>query len=134
MSDANRALAERWFQEVWNQRRTESVYEMLSAECHGHLEGQDIIGPDQFQAVRAELLKALPDMKIQVEEVLASGENVVVRWVFHGTHSGHGLECAPTGRKVDVGGMTWLKIRDGRIYEGWDRWNQNAFLRQLQGA
>lgn len=50
-------LARRWFEEVWNQRRSETIDELMHADGHGHLEGGEVRGPAQFKAISAELLR-----------------------------------------------------------------------------
>ncbi len=131
MNEATRQIALRWFQEVWQQRRVASIHELLAPSALGHMEGQDIVGPEQFATIHREILQALPDLVMTIEDVVAEGENAVVRWSFRGRHTGCGLGCEPTLRDLSFGGMTWFKIRDGQIIEGWDRWNHAAFLRTL---
>jgi predicted ester cyclase len=94
------ALARWWFEEVWNQRRTETVHELLRPDSVGHMQSGDVVGPEPFLEVHAELLKALPDLRIQVEDTLAQGDQVVVRWSASGTHRGKGMGCEPTGAQV----------------------------------
>jgi len=132
MSEANRSLAKRWFQEVWNQRRAETVDELLPAHAVGHMEGTEIRGPGQFKAIRAALLDAFPDFHIVVEDTLAEGDHVVVRWRVSGTHGGAGLGFPATGQSVNFRGMTWMTFSNGMVTEGWDAWNQGALLQQLQ--
>ena len=131
MSSNIRELAHRWFEEVWNQRSDETIHELLHPKGVGNLEGQFISGPDEFIAMRSNLLAFLPDLTVTIEAVAVDGENAVVRWHFHATPKGETPVSAPVGRRVEVGGMTWLKFRDGQIVEGWDRWNQGALLQQL---
>lgn len=131
IAEQNRALATRWFEEVWNQRRRATIYELVAPGAPGHLEGQEIVGPGEFSIVYDELVSALPDMKVTIEDVVADENDAVVRWRFHGTHKGKGMGIAPTGREVFCSGMTWLKIKNGRIIEGWDRWNQTALIQTL---
>ena len=130
-SDAG-AVARRWFEEVWNQRRVDLVDEMMTGESVGHLEGGDTKGSVAFRQHQAMFLAAVPDMRIEVEDVISEGDRAAVRWRVQGTHSGNGLGLAPTQRRVDARGTTWLVIRDGKIVEGWDTWNQNALLESLR--
>ncbi len=132
MTERNRELALRWFEDVWNQRRHETIHAMVAPNAPGHLEGQEIVGPDEFKLVADELIAALPDMKVTVEAVVADENQAAVRWRFQGTHTGTAMGLKPTGRKIFCHGMTWFVFRDGKIVEGWDRWNQQAFIQQLQ--
>ena len=135
MSDELRTLATRWFDDVWNQRRLEVVHEIMAPECVAHMEGRELAGPQEFQRACQEMLEALPDMRVTVEEVAVEGENAVVRWVCHATYQG-GEFLSEGGRPVVFSGITWLKFQNGKIVEGWDRWNQAGlfFRPEKEGA
>ena len=132
MSQEAAALGRRWFEEVWNDRRDEAIEELMAADAIGHMEGGDVAGPQGFAEVRAAFLRAMPDMYITVEDVLSEGDQTVVRWRVRGTQTGELLGIAPTGRKVDVLGMSWIKVRDGKLHEGWDTWNLGGLLESLR--
>ena len=129
--EINRALAVRWFHEVWVERRTETIDELFPPGSIGHTENGDQ-GPAEFKAGREGLLNAFPDMHVEVEDTAADGDQVVVRWRARGTHRGDGLGMPPTNRKVDFRGMTWLTFRNGVIVEGWDSWNLGKLLESLK--
>ena len=129
----NVALARRWFEEVWNQRRTEVVHELLLPDSVGHLEGGDVVGPEPFLAVHAGLVQTLPDLRVHVEDTVAQGDQVVVRWSASGTHVGKGMGCEPTGARLKFRGMTWLRFRDGKMVEGWDAWDLDGLMQKLRG-
>jgi predicted ester cyclase len=86
MSDRNRSLAIRWFEEVWNVRGHTIIDQMLAPEAIGHMVGIDVVGPTEFKKVRTQLLEAFPDLRVVVEATAADGDNVVVRWNAIGTH------------------------------------------------
>jgi steroid delta-isomerase-like uncharacterized protein len=129
----NSALARRWFEEVWNERREATVDELLAPDAAGHLEGGlEVRGPGEFHPVRASLLGAFPDFDVVVDQVIAQGDDVAVRWSAKGTHQGENLGIPASNRRAAFRGMTWLRFRDGRIVEGWDAWNQGRLLQDLQ--
>jgi predicted ester cyclase len=99
-TEDNTALARRWFEEIWNQRRTETVHELLRPDSVGHLQTGDVVGPEPFLQVHAEMLRTLPDLRVHVEDTVAQGDQVVVRWLASGTHHGKGMGCEPTGSRV----------------------------------
>lgn len=134
MSAQNRALALRWFEEVWNQRKEETIDELLAASAIGHIEGDDAASPKDFKAFRATFLSALPDLRIDVEDTVVEGDNVVIRWRLTGTHGGDGLGFGPTQSRVDQRGMTWQRFADGQIVEGWDTWNAGGLITALRAA
>jgi steroid delta-isomerase-like uncharacterized protein len=129
---ANAALARRWFEEVWNQRKDDTVTELMADVCDGHMEGGDVHGPAEFLAARAALLAAFPDIRVKVEDVVSEGDKVVVRWSASGTHKGDELGVAASGRKASFRGMSWIRFANGKVVEGWDSWNMGRLLQELE--
>jgi steroid delta-isomerase-like uncharacterized protein len=130
-AEDNVRLARRWFEEVWNQRRSETVHELLLADSVGHLEHGDVVGPQAFLAVHAEFMKSFPDLQMTVEDVVAQGDNVVLRWSVSATHHGDGFNVPATGKPVRFRGITWMRFQSGKIAEGWDAWNAGGLMQNL---
>ena len=129
-----RTLARRWFEEVWKASGEPTIDELMDEGAIGHMEGIEVRGPAAFKAARAQLLGAFPDLGIYVEEIVADGDNAVVRWNVAASHEGDDLGIPASHRHVRFRGITWLKFRDGRIIEGWDAWNQGALIQELAAA
>lgn len=129
----NVAVTRRWFEEVWNQRNDALVHELMDPEGIGHLEGLDTRGPQAFLEARGMLIKAFPDFHITVEDLIAQGEQVAVRWSVEGTHRGDLLHLKATHKPIAIRGITWIKFKNGKLYEGWDCWNQGKLFAELQG-
>lgn len=133
MSTSNETLARRWFEEVWNQRRTATIDELLAPESICHSPDGPIRGIAEFkQRVHAAFLSAFPDLKVTVVGTVAEGEEVVVRWRAEGKHTGDGLGFPPSDRHVSFQGMTWIQFRDGKMIEGWDCWDQTGVIESLR--
>jgi len=133
VSGANAALARRWFDDVWNVRREETVRELMAPAVEGHMEGGlEVHGPEDFLTARSGLLEAFPDLQVTVEGVIAEGEDVAVRWSASGTHLGESLGFPASNRPAMFRGITWLTFRNGQIVKGWDAWNQGRLLQDLQ--
>jgi steroid delta-isomerase-like uncharacterized protein len=128
----NTKLVKRWVEEVWNKKNDATVYELLSPDAVGHLEGFVTRGPADFLAMRASLLGAFPDLELVVEDVLAQGDQVMMRWSGTGTHRGGTLGFAATDKPANFRGMTWMRFANDRIVEGWDSWNLGGLLSALQ--
>ena len=133
MSQTNVELARRWMDEVWNKRIEATIEEMLAPEAIGHSEGNpDFHGIAAFREYRGAYLAAFPDLQIEVQDAIGSGDEVAVRWRVRGSHGGDGLGIASTGKAVDFWGITWLRLSGGQIVEGWDAWNQGGLMQRLQ--
>lgn len=133
MSQTSAVVARRWFEEVWNRREIDKIDELSTPDSIGHLESGDAT-LDDFRRFHVEFLAAFPDLSIEIEEIVADGENVVVRWMVRGCHRGRAFGMDASDCQVAKRGMTWMKVRDGRIVEAWDCWNQAALFQQMRGA
>ena len=134
MSAVNIAIAHRWFQEIWNERRLGIIDEVITSDsiCYG--ESGPMTGPAGFlDQIYYPFTAAFPDIRVEVEDVIGVGDNVVVRWTAAGTHTGDGLGFSPTGRPVNFRGLTWLRIVDGKLIEGWQSSDIPVVLAGLTG-
>ncbi|HET7890470.1 MAG TPA: ester cyclase [Candidatus Sulfotelmatobacter sp.] len=133
-ADDNVQLMRRWFQEVWNEGRIQTVYELLSpaAVATGQRGAEaKIRGPEEFEKFVREIRGAFPDIKVNVEDVFGAGDKVVLRWSAAMTHTGEGLGIPASNRTVRSRGITIARIEGGKIVEGWDNWDQLGMLEQI---
>lgn len=91
-------------------------------------------GPELLKEVFARLLRAYPDLRIEVEDVIAEGGTVVARNTVTGTHRGEYMGIAPTGRAVTYDEVFILRFAGGRIVETRGIVDVLAQLRQLGAA
>ena len=120
MSEQNKAVIRRLFEEVWNQGNL-SVADELFAPNYTH---HDPSTPDfgrgpESEKKRASLYRtAFPDFRITVEDILADGNAVMARWSCRGTHKGDLNGIAPTGRQFAISGLSVGRLANGKIVEG----------------
>ena len=88
MSAENKALARRWFEEVWNQGRAPAIDEMLASNAVVHGLGPHSETPAEFKQFHAAYRDAFPDVQIRIDAVIAEGNLVAVRWSGGATHPG----------------------------------------------
>ena len=131
MSTENKALVQRWFEEVWNKGRASAIDEMLTSGAVVHGLGADLSGPAEFKAFHAAYRDAFPDIALHVDQLVAEGALVAARWVGSGTHTGNGLGVPATGKPVHLTGMVLVRVEEGKIAEGWNNFDQFGMLQQL---
>ncbi len=135
MSSPNAAIARRWFEEVWNRRRTETIFELSAPAGLGETELGPVADAQAFlDLVYTPFVTAFPDLRLAVEDVVGERDQAVVRWRATGTHTGDTLGIPATGKRVSFRGVTWLGLRDGKLVQCWDSWNQHGLLLTLQGG
>ena len=129
------ALARRWFEEVWNDRRESTIEEFLTNDSVCHADQGDLRGIECFRLQQYRpFIGAMPNLRITIEDILESGLQAVVRWTARGTHTGPDLGCAPTGKTVTMHGMTWMRFESNRLVEGWQVSNIPEVLESLKGG
>ncbi len=133
-ADENIQLMRRWFQEVWNEGRMETVHELLSPDsvARGQRGAEaEIRGPEEFEKFVREIRGAFSNIQMKVENVFGAGDKVVLRWSATMTHTGDGLGFPASGRTVRSRGISIARIVDRKIVEGWDNWDQLGMLEQI---
>ena len=73
-------------------------------------------------------------MEYDLIRVVADGDLVATHTRIHGTHTGHGLGIAPTGRRFEAEQMHVIRVADGRIAEHWGVRDDAGMMRQLAAA
>jgi len=133
MSD-NRAIAQRFVDEVWNEGNFDTVDELVDDDYY-HQSSQipDFDGPERLKELVSELHAAFPDAHFAIEEVVSEGDTVVHRWTFRGTHEGPWFGIQPTGAEVEVRGTATHHFKNGRIVEHLTDWDAMGMLQQLGG-
>ena len=134
MSEQNKAIVRRWFDEVWNHGREATIDELFTAGGVAHGLGDselDVRGPAEFKPFLANIRGAIPDTRIRIDDMLSEGDRVAVRLTLQGAHTGEGLGVPPTGRRVSIQGIIIVRFAEGRIVEAWNSYDQLGLLRQI---
>ena len=122
MSQSPRDIAIRWFEEVWNNGRLDAIDELATpdAKCYGFPQPESVLDRDEFKDYILEFRRSFTHVHLSIDETVAEDTRVAVRWTGTMQHTGSGLGFAPTGRMVNVHGMSLLHLRDGHICAGWN--------------
>lgn len=132
------SLARSVFDLGWNGRALGSLRELYSPVVELRWPaGRSEFGAGALIGLVGSLLGALPDARVSIDHVAAVpffdlGQDVAVRWMLAGTHTGHGLHGRPTGLPLSLLGVTHWRVIDGQIVEEWTVFDEIALLRQLR--
>ena len=131
-TEANKALARRFIEEVWNKRNMAAIDDLMAPNHVDHPEQPPFdLDREASKQYTMGYLAAFPDMHFTIEDVVAEGDMVVTRWTGRGTHQGTMPGIAPTGKSVTVTGISISRIAGGQAVESWTTWDQLGFLQQL---
>lgn len=103
---------------------------------HSPLSGDDLMpteerGIEAFRRHAESVPRAFPDVRFDVQDVLAEADRVMVRLVLSGTHDGPFMGIEPTGKEVSMSGIVVYRFDDGKIVERWSEGNSVGLLQQL---
>jgi steroid delta-isomerase-like uncharacterized protein len=129
-AEENKALARRAWETVAD--NPDVLDEVYAPDVVWHEPDQEIRGLEQAKQFVSTYETAFPDMNVTVEDVIAEGDKVVTRVTLRGTHQGETQEFGPpTGRQVELKGITISRIEGGKIVEDWDAYDNLSAMQQL---
>jgi len=129
----NRAIVRRLYEEVWNKRRVELVDELISpshALYDPNVSGSEV-GPQAYKRQLVKWLKAFPDVRMTIEDIVGENEKIVVAWTLSGTHDGEFAGFPATNKKVSVEGVTINHVVNGKVIDSLVTWDALGFMKQL---
>ncbi len=135
MSSEKVQIMRRWFDQVWNEGNLDAIDELFASDgiAYGLGEhGRDTRGPAAFKPFVQRLRAAFPDLHITVDDTIEQDDRIAARFSVTMTHSGDDLGFPATGRRAQVKGITFARIQNGQIVEGWNNWDIYGLMQQLQ--
>lgn len=118
--------------ELVNRRNPEAIEELFRSDTVSHQPEVDLRGLEEAKAYLSMFVTAFPDLTMTVDDVIGEGDVAVTRWTLRGTHDGETEELGPpTGRQVEVEGLSMHRVEDGRIVEEWERYDNLTMRQQL---
>ena len=133
MSTDNKEIARRLMEDVWNNRKLDVVDELIDASYAYHDPNSPDFpqGPEGYKARVTFYTNAFPDLRFVIDDVIAEGDRVVVRWQATGTHRGEVLGVPATGKAITGTGMHVIQCKNGSVVHDWGVWDALGLLHQL---
>jgi steroid delta-isomerase-like uncharacterized protein len=129
----NKSIVRRMYEEVWNKRNLEVAKELISPSHAMQLIDlpDSGIGLEAYARNVVQYVRAFPDLKFTILDMVAENEKVVAFWNISGTHKGEFRGIAPTGKKVSVDGITINHVSDGKIIDSYVSLDLWSMMQQL---
>jgi steroid delta-isomerase-like uncharacterized protein len=133
MSEQNKTVVRRLFDELWNKGNLQVADELIAPNYLHHDDSTRDLGKGpEGEKKRVNLYRtAFHDFRLSIEDLLAEGETVVARWSCRGVHKGELDGIAPTGKQFAITGITITRFSNGKIVEGFVNWDALGLMRQL---
>jgi steroid delta-isomerase-like uncharacterized protein len=131
----NKDIVRRSEAELWSKGNLDVAAELYSADFVCHF----LVGPDWkgIEGIKQEVQQhrlAFPDWSETVDDIIAEGDRVVIRFTSTGTHRGTFQGIAPTGRRVSIREVAIYRLANGKIVEQWGQPDLFGMQQQLSGS
>jgi steroid delta-isomerase-like uncharacterized protein len=132
MSKQKNIEAQTKFGEAINTGNLEIMNDLVAADCieNDPAPGQ-VSGPQGYIDLFTAMRVAFPDMKVEVEQLVADDENVAFAYTLTGTHKGDFNGIPATGKKIKARGLQISKFKDGKMVERWGSSDELGILKQI---
>jgi steroid delta-isomerase-like uncharacterized protein len=118
------------FVEMTNTHNPDLVDRFVAADYVNH---NDFVadGREANRQFWAAFFTGLPDVRVTMEDLLVSGDRVVGRFIYRGTHTGDLLGIPASGKPVEMRSIDIWRVRDGVFVEHWDELNLMQLFQQI---
>ncbi len=128
----NERLVRDYFAAVWNDGDLEAFdTDAVSDDYVLHHGTDDTYTIDVLRTAWADWYATFPDLRNEIEDVIATADRVVVRYRFSGTHRATVFGVPATGIEVETAGIVIFSVDDRQIVEGWALDDVYGLLQQL---
>ena len=132
-TEQNKNLVRRSNDELWDEGNLEIIDEYVA---EGYVEyntasPEPIRGPEGYRENVEMVRAAFPDLDVTTEDLIAEGDKVATRYTLRGTHQGQLMGIEPTGKEVEIEGISIGRLEDGRVVEGWSNIDVFGMMQQL---
>ena len=132
LAEANKAIARRWVEELWNMGNLAVIDEIVAKDYvdRSPAPGQET-DREAIASKVSSFRAAFPDAHFAMTDMIAEGDRVVVPQTFTGTHQGEFSGAPATGNQVTWTGIFIYRIKDGKIVERWGALDTLDFMSQI---
>ena len=129
---ANIKMYSHVWDEIINKRKLEMFNDRnFTQNVVMHASPADVVGIDSARAYYANYLRGFSDISFTVKDVFGMDNKLVKHWNFKGTHTGVFFGIPATNKKVDIDGVTLVRMENGKIAEERDFLDNLEFMQQL---
>jgi steroid delta-isomerase-like uncharacterized protein len=133
MSEENKAISRRADEELFNLGNLSVADELFAVDYvyHDPTSGEDWCGPEGVKQFVSMFRTAFPDLRYTIEDQIAEGDKVVIRYTASGTHQGLLMGLAPKGKRVEITDISIMRIESGKIKEIRENYDALGLMQQL---
>ncbi|MDQ3864132.1 MAG: ester cyclase [Actinomycetota bacterium] len=130
--EENKAVVRRFFEELLSTDKLTVADEILSPGFRFYFAGSpDPMDLERYKEFLVARRAAFPDRRFVVEDMIAEGDKVSVRFTMHGTHKGEFRGLAPSGTEVEMTGIDMIHLAESKMVEDRVEVDQLGMMQQL---
>jgi steroid delta-isomerase-like uncharacterized protein len=128
----NKAVVRRFFDEILGAKNMAGIDEIIADDYKNHFPGQPApMGKADFPAAVQAFFTAFPDLRYEVESIIAEGDRVATIGRVVGTHTGPFQGVPASGKRISVLALSQYRVRDGKIVEDYPGFNPMEIMQQI---
>src|SRR5260370_36547127 len=131
MSEQNRAIGRRIVEDYWNQRNPALAGELFAANCSLYTPDGDVQGVEGMEQIYNTYETACTDFRVTIEDPIAEGDRVAVRYTFTGTHNGPLGAIPASGNSLTESAIVIFRLAGGKVAEGRGAWDRVSVQQQI---
>jgi steroid delta-isomerase-like uncharacterized protein len=134
MGDASQLVAE--FVDAFNSHDEARIRQGYAEDVKFMAPGAEADGADAATEYSMTYIRAFPDVRLEVTNIIASGDWIVAEYKYSGTHTAplatpDGGDIPPTNRRATGTGVDIIRVENGKVVEERLYFDQLEFLTQL---
>jgi steroid delta-isomerase-like uncharacterized protein len=129
--DEIRNLMTRFYDEVMSKGNLDAIDELVSPDYIEHDDDSLAPGREGLKQHVSMIRRGFPDMTVKIEDMVIDGNRGAARTSIQATHSGEFMGMPPTGKRVEITGMDFVRFDGGLSAEHWGMTDSLAMMKQL---
>lgn len=132
---SNKELIRLYYEELWNKQNREYIDILFTddIEFHGSL-NIETSGKTMFANYMDTILTAIPNLHHGIEQMICDDNNIAVKAIYNGTHSGKLFNYEPTNNRIKYYGASFFRFQDEKIKSIWVLGDLTNLHKQLASA
>ena len=131
MSQSHEEVMRRFIEEVINNGNFSVLSELIHPNYVYRSPDQELHGPEALKGLFTAYRAAFPDLNLEIDDLVAADEKVVISFTLTGTHKGDLMGIAATDKRVKVHGVVMSRFAEGKIVDEWEILDQLTLFEQL---
>ena len=131
MSEESKSIVRRFYEQL-DEKNFGIIFELCTPDYISHYPGSPQPQSSEAREHTSRMIyEAFPDLQHTLDDLIAEGDKVAVRFTVRGTHKGDFQGNPPTGRPIMFTGMRFYRMVGDRIAEDWGNFDLLGLMQQV---